>query len=67
MMATTSSGFYWNDEAGNSVTSFNAVNPSSIVPITSVYSAYMFSIPNAPTVLNKDYSFGGMNFKGYTF
>ena len=67
MIQTTESGFYWNEYTGNPLASYNAVNPSSIVPVTNVSIAYAFSIPSTPVVPGTGYSYAGLAMRGYTF
>jgi len=67
MLRTTSGGFYWINEPGAPVISYNPVNPSSIVPVTNVYGAFMFSIPNTPSLSTSGRAFAGLVMRGYTF
>jgi hypothetical protein len=66
MAATSFSGFYWNDVGGNTIASYNAVNPSSLVPVTDVTGAYSFSIPEIPSLFGGGASFVGLVIQGYT-
>ena len=67
MGATTSGGFYWIDIGGTPVTGYNAVNPSSIVPITSIIGAYTSTLGTIDGTYGTNLSYMGINLQGYTF
>jgi len=67
MLKTTNGGFYWINEPGAPVISYDPVNPSSIVPVTNVYGAFMLTIPNTPSLSTNGKAFAGLVMRGYTF
>lgn len=66
MIATTNGGFIWNDVGGNSVTSYNAVPPSSITPVQSITGAYQYSTGTTPGYFGGNASYARLNIRGTT-
>lgn len=66
MIAVTNGGFSWNDVGGNSVTSYNAVPPSSITPVQIITGAYQYSTGTMPGYFGGNASYARLNIRGTT-